>query len=177
MVLRKRQLILTRQLNTNAVNVYLSRLEFLFTINSPIDDLKAGSQKLNVDVFHLNTISYLCMPLGCLYIVQLKKYLHASKEKLNPVKCCQLFRVIFFCVYIHKFHLLLPYPEYFFREKLTRSYAFCSLKTIKWQIIIQAMSGILLQQIITPNLRIKQDVLVASYTEKAPVKNSISRMW
>ena len=85
---------------------------FLPLIHSPIDDPKVGSQKLNVDVFHLNTISYLCMPLGCLYIVQLKKYLHASKEKLNPVKCCQLFRVIFFCVYIHKFQLLLPYPEY-----------------------------------------------------------------
>lgn len=63
-----------------------------------------------LDVVHLNTTSHLCMPLGCLHTVQLKKYFHAGKEKLNRVKCCQLFRVIFFWLY--KFQLLLPYPEY-----------------------------------------------------------------
>lgn len=52
------------------------------------------------------------MPLGCLHTAQLRKYLHASKENLTPVKSCQLFRIIFFCVYVHKFLLLLSYPEY-----------------------------------------------------------------
>lgn len=122
MILRKRQLILTRPLNTNAVNVYLSRLEFLFTLNSSIDNLKAsGSQKLNVKCFHLNTTSHLCMPLGCLHTAQLRKHLHASKENLNPVKSCQLLRIIFFCVYVHKFLLLLPYPEYTITASLSWS--------------------------------------------------------
>lgn len=56
--------------------------------------------------------SHLCMLLGCLHTAQLRKYLYASKENLNPVKSCQLFRIIVFCVYVHKFLLLLPYPEY-----------------------------------------------------------------
>lgn len=74
-----------------------------------------------LNVFHLNTTSHLCMPLGCLHTAQLRKYLHASKENLNPVKSCQLLRIIFFCVYVHKFLLLLPYPEYTITASLSWS--------------------------------------------------------
>ena len=74
-----------------------------------------------LNVFHLNTTSHLCVPLGCVHTAQLTKYLHASKENLNPVKSCQLLRIIFFCVYVHKFLLLLPYPEYTITASLSWS--------------------------------------------------------